>query len=120
MLPNSINHSLVMSVNLVVAIANKQSTLMNKKVVLRLKREEDILKSIRDIEMRKNQPLRENKPKNQNSSEKNQQGGQKNGQLPNKSVERMLDELMKAESETKRKIGGQKGSGTTNRSGKDW
>ena len=61
-----------------------------------------------------------NKPQHQNSSEKDQQGGQKDGQLPNKSVERMLDELMKAESETKRKIGGQKGSGTRNRSGKDW
>lgn len=61
-----------------------------------------------------------NKSKDQNPSKDDQQGGKKNANLPNKSVERMLDELMKAESATKRKIGGQKGSGTANRSGKDW
>jgi len=59
-------------------------------------------------------------PQNKNNSQKDQKGGQQNSRLPNKSVERMLDELMKAESATKRKIGGQKGSGTANRSGKDW
>ncbi len=61
-----------------------------------------------------------NQPKNQNHSNDSQSSNQKNANLPNKSVERMLDELMKAESATKRKIGGQKGYGSTNRSGKDW
>lgn len=53
MLLNRINHSLAMSVNLVVAIANKQSTLLNQRVVLRHRRVEGILKSTRNIEMKK-------------------------------------------------------------------
>jgi Ca-activated chloride channel family protein len=40
--------------------------------------------------------------------------------IPNKSVERMLDQLMKAEASTKRRIGGNKGDAGTNKSGKDW
>lgn len=40
--------------------------------------------------------------------------------IPNKSVERMLDQLMKAEASTKRRIGGNKGDVGTNKSGKDW
>ncbi|MFT6501634.1 MAG: tetratricopeptide (TPR) repeat protein [Crocinitomicaceae bacterium] len=49
------------------------------------------------------------KPKNQNKS-----------QLPNKTVDRMLDELMKKEAETKGRMAGNGGAGFTPRSGKDW
>ncbi|MFT6244085.1 MAG: tetratricopeptide (TPR) repeat protein [Salibacteraceae bacterium] len=50
-----------------------------------------------------------NKSKNQNQS-----------QLPNKTVDRMLDELMKKEAETKGRMAGNGGAGFTPRSGKDW
>lgn len=65
----------------------------------------------------KNQPNKGNNPQN-----KNQQGNSsgKQGGLPNKSVERMLDELMKAEAATKRKIGGNQNGSSTSKSGKDW
>lgn len=66
----------------------------------------------------------EGSPDNQkkNSSGKNDPSNdQRNGsKLPNKSVERLLDDLMKAESATKRKMGGSKGQGSTPKSGKDW
>ena len=42
------------------------------------------------------------------------------GTLPNKSVERMLDKLMKDEAETKRKVSGAKGKNRSPNSGKDW
>lgn len=42
------------------------------------------------------------------------------GQLPNKTVDRMLDKLMKDEAETKRKINGTNGKNQTAKSGKDW
>ena len=67
--------------------------------------------------------------KNQNSenSDKNQEGNSKNGQdqknksqLPNKTVDRMLDKLMKQEAETKRKASGAKGGNNSSKSGKDW
>jgi Ca-activated chloride channel family protein len=63
---------------------------------------------------------------NQNSQKNNSkngdadQGQNGNSKIPNKSVERMLDQLMKAEANTKRKIGGNMGDNTTNQSGKDW
>lgn len=47
--------------------------------------------------------------------------GQENkSQLPNKTVDRMLDKLMKQEAETKRKASGTKGGGSSPKSGKDW
>ena len=46
--------------------------------------------------------------------------GQQQGQLPNKTVEKMLDELMKQEAETKRRMSGNQGGGKTPKSGKDW
>ncbi len=47
--------------------------------------------------------------------------GQENkSQLPNKTVDRMLDKLMKQEAETKRKASGTKGGSATPKSGKDW
>lgn len=42
------------------------------------------------------------------------------GSIPNKSVERILDELMKAEAATKRKIGGNRNGSSSTNSGKDW
>lgn len=57
-----------------------------------------------------------------NKGNNNQQGNKsgKSGGLPNKSVERMLDELMKAEAATKRKIGGNQNGSSSTKSGKDW
>lgn len=62
---------------------------------------------------------------NQNNRQNQGGGGGGNqsdhqGQLPNKSVERILDELMKSEAETKRKISGNGGGGSSPKSGKDW
>jgi Ca-activated chloride channel family protein len=77
----------------------------------------------------KNQNQNQNKDQNKghgnNNNQNNQQDqnkgdGQNPSRLPNKSVERMLDQLMKAESQTKRKIGGQKGQSDSTKSGKDW
>lgn len=58
---------------------------------------------------------------NNNSNQSEGDSGDKNeGTLPNKSVERMLDKLMKDEAETKRKVSGTKGVNKTPNSGKDW
>ncbi len=78
----------------------------------------------------------QNKQNDQNKSQQsppkqnNQQGKPKEGdgdskengkgQLPNKTVDRMLDKLMKDEAETKRKINGTNGKNQTAKSGKDW
>lgn len=64
-----------------------------------------------------------NKQNNQNqkSNKQGKEGESKNpSRLPNKSVERMLDQLMKAEAETKRKMGGSRQDGSPTKSGKDW
>jgi Ca-activated chloride channel family protein len=62
--------------------------------------------------------------KNPANSEKEQENRQKNNgnssRLPNKSVERLLDQLTKAEAETKRKMGGSRAESSTLNSGKDW
>ena len=62
--------------------------------------------------------------KNPANSEKEQENRQKNNgnssRLPNKSVERLLDQLTKAEAETKRKMGGSREESSTLNSGKDW
>jgi Ca-activated chloride channel homolog len=70
-----------------------------------------------DQQQNKQQQNKGNKGEN-----KNQQGGKSGNpsSLPNKSVERMLDELMKAEAATKRKAGGNKNGSTSTKSGKDW
>lgn len=68
----------------------------------------------------------QNKP---NESQNNSGKGGKDGKpqeggnpsrLPNKSVERMLDQLTKAEAETKRKMGGSREESNAIKSGKDW
>lgn len=97
-------------------------------------------------EQKKNPDQKENDQKNKNQNKNNNQtssGGQQkqnnqspsptksngnkdksgNGnqsKLPNKTVERMLDNLMKAEAATKRKINGNGSGGSTTTSGKDW
>ena len=58
--------------------------------------------------------------KQNNSQEGGNPSGQGSGQLPNKMVERELDKLAKREAETKQRMGGVGGSGTTSKSGKDW
>lgn len=60
------------------------------------------------------QPGKPNEEKGDDSSENGK------GQLPNKTVDRMLDKLMKDEAETKRKVNGTNGKNQTARSGKDW
>ena len=60
-------------------------------------------------------------PKNNNSDQPSKKETGKNDQkLPSKSADRLLDQLMKAEAETKRKLAGSKQKGTGNSSGKDW
>lgn len=62
----------------------------------------------------------QNNPPNKpgQGDEERKENGQ--GQLPNKTVDRMLDKLMKDEAETKRKINGTNGKNQTSKSGKDW
>jgi tetratricopeptide (TPR) repeat protein len=70
---------------------------------------------------KKNKQQEKNKPANSEKEDRNRQN--KNGnssQLPNKSVERLLDQLTKAEAETKRKMGGSRTESSTLNSGKDW
>lgn len=56
----------------------------------------------------------------QNNKDSQGEGNDASGELPRRSIERLLDQIMKAEAQTKRKMGhGQKGSGST-QSGKDW
>lgn len=72
----------------------------------------------------------ENKPQQGQPKQNKQQGKPKEsegdskengkGQLPNKTVDRMLDKLMKDEAETKRKINATNGKNQTPKSGKDW
>lgn len=55
-----------------------------------------------------------------NGKEGKQNGGENPSRLPNKSVDRMLDQLTKAEAETKRKMGGSREESNAVKSGKDW
>ena len=56
----------------------------------------------------------------QNPNNDGEDGDKKQGTLPNKAVDKMLDDLMKKEAETKRKMTGVKGGGERSISGKDW
>lgn len=60
----------------------------------------------------------QNQSNNQNQNQSQQK--EKGSQLPNKSVERMLDNLMKQEAETKRKMSGSRQGQASTKSGKDW
>lgn len=59
-------------------------------------------------------------PQGQKKGSGNQSKNSNKSQLPNKTVDRMLDELMKNEAETKRKMAGNGGGGFSPKSGKDW
>lgn len=72
-----------------------------------------------------NQQNQKNQQGQQNQSDKPQNGGgnqnQNNGsKLQDKAVEKKLDELMKQESATKRRMGGSQNSSGYSRTGKDW
>ena len=70
---------------------------------------------------KKNKQQENKKPENAEKEQENRQ--KKNGnssRLPNKSIERLLDQLTKAEAETKRKMGGSRAESSTLNSGKDW
>ena len=80
----------------------------------------------KDNQDKKNQK-KGDKKQNSENSDKKQDGNSKKGQeqknkskLPNKTVDRMLDKLMKQEAETKRKASGSKGGSNSSKSGKDW
>lgn len=62
------------------------------------------------------------KKNNQNQGDQNQEGKKKQNKsnLPSKTVDRLLDKLMKEEAETKRKVSGSQGGTDTPKSGKDW
>jgi tetratricopeptide (TPR) repeat protein len=74
----------------------------------------------------------QNPGQNQNSAQNNNSSNKGNGEkdkgnpsqssgtLPNNTVERMLDDLTKAEAETKRKISGNSSYSKSPKSGKDW
>lgn len=68
---------------------------------------------------KKNKP-NESQNGSSNGKDGKQNGGENPSRLPNKSVERMLDQLTKAEAETKRKMGGSREESNTVKSGKDW
>jgi tetratricopeptide (TPR) repeat protein len=65
----------------------------------------------------KNQQNSNNKNNQSNSNKNNQQNKSK---LPNKAVDRMLDQLAKKEAETKKKTTSRKGDNLGTVSGKDW
>jgi Ca-activated chloride channel family protein len=79
----------------------------------------------------KNQPNQQNQQNKQNQNQQNQSQQQQNqsqqnkeqqakSQLSDKKTERMLDDLVKREMETKKKLDGNKGKSSKNTSGKDW
>ena len=78
-----------------------------------------------------NQQNQQQNQKNQSQQNQNQQQQQQNqsqqnrqqqakSQLSDKKTERMLDDLVKKEMETKKKLDGNKGKSSRNTSGKDW
>ncbi|MCE3295621.1 MAG: hypothetical protein K0R65_1335 [Crocinitomicaceae bacterium] len=72
------------------------------------------------------QQNQQNQNQQQNQQSQQQRQSQQNGeqqrksQLSDKKTERMLDELVKKEMETKKKLDGNKGKSSKNTSGKDW
>lgn len=96
---------------------NDQQTKYNLSEALRNKKEQQNKQNQQNQKQQQNQNKQNQQQKNQQNQ---QQQNQNNQKVPNKPVERMLDELMKAEANTKRKIGGEKGEKSNNNSGKDW
>ena len=62
----------------------------------------------------------EKKPEGDKKGQGNKSKNQNKSQLPNKTVDRMLDELMKKEAKTKGRMARNGVAGFTPRSGKDW
>jgi len=73
-----------------------------------------------DNDKKGNKKPGEKKPEGDKKGQGNKSKNQNKSQLPNKTVDRMLDELMKKEAETKGRMAGNGGAGFTPRSGKDW
>lgn len=74
-----------------------------------------------------NQNQNQNGDQNQNNNGNDQPNDSNNGEksnhqgsLQNKTVERLLDQLMKDEAETKRKMAGTEKGNSSSKSGKDW
>lgn len=57
---------------------------------------------------------------NDKDPQKKEQSGDNKSKLPDKTVDRMLDKLMKQEAATKRKASGSQGGQSSAKSGKDW
>jgi tetratricopeptide (TPR) repeat protein len=70
-----------------------------------------------DQQSKQNEQNNQNQNKNNTQNNEDQNSG---GQLKNKTVDRMLDKLMKQEAETKRKVTGSNGENNHPQSGKDW
>ena len=73
-----------------------------------------------DNDKKGNKKPGEKKPEGDKKGQGNKSKNQNKSQLPNKTVDRMLDELMKKEAETKGRMAGNGVAGFTPRSGKDW
>ena len=67
-----------------------------------------------------NQGKGQQKNQGQGNQKKNGQQNSGQGQLSDKTADRMLEELMKKEAETKRRMSGGRGGGGSAKSGKDW
>lgn len=69
-----------------------------------------------------NQQQKNNQNKQQGQPKESEGESKENGkgQLPNKTVDKMLDKLTKDEAETKRKVNGSGGKNSSSTSGKDW
>jgi len=82
----------------------------------------EAIRQLKD-QQKNDQNNQQNQQNQQNQNENNSQNNEdqnSDGQLPNKTVDRMLDKLMKQEAETKRKVTGSNGENNHPRSGKDW
>jgi len=73
-----------------------------------------------DQNNQQDQQSKQNQQNQENNQNQNNEDQNSSGQLKNKTVDRMLDKLMKQEAETKRKVTGSNGENNPPRSGKDW
>jgi tetratricopeptide (TPR) repeat protein len=71
-------------------------------------------------QQKNNQPPPQPKNDNKNQPQPKPEQGKNENKIPSKSADRLLDQLMKAEAETKRKLAGSRQKGSGQKSGKDW
>jgi tetratricopeptide (TPR) repeat protein len=71
-------------------------------------------------QQKNNQPPPQPKNDNQKQQPPKTDPGKNENKIPSKSADRLLDQLMKAEAETKRKLAGSRQKGSGQQSGKDW